>query len=50
MSVPVIRDGTVSGVIQVTRKGESLTVAGNDFTEIELQALARIAESIAPFI
>jgi hypothetical protein len=47
ISVPVISEGTVVGVIQVCRKGLTAPAAGPDFTPPELQNLVNIAASLA---
>jgi len=43
MSAPIQTDGTVTGVIQVVRKGATAVEAGDDFTEQNLADLQRIA-------
>lgn len=43
MSVPIVSDGVVTGVIQVVRKGASPVEAGDDFTQQNLADLERIA-------
>lgn len=50
MSVPLVRDGKTIGVIQVSRKGTDHAFVGEDFTDIQLRALTRIAEVLACFI
>ena len=47
MSVPVVGQTGVVGVIQVCRKGLSAPVSGPDFTPADLQKLATVASSIA---
>lgn len=47
MSVPVIADGKVAGVIQVSRKGKSLITAGPDFVTADLQKLVGMAGTFA---
>lgn len=49
MSVPVITDGAISGVIQVVRKGASPLEAGDDFTPQNLADLERIATILAHY-
>lgn len=49
MSVPIIAAGASKGVIQVGRKGASLTEAGADFTEQNLADLVKIAAVIAEY-
>lgn len=44
MSVPLHKDGRVTGVAQVARKGSSPAEAGKDFTQTELHALAKIGQ------
>jgi GAF domain-containing protein len=47
LSVPVICEGAVVGVIEVCRKGKSAPDAGPDFTAADLQMLVTIAASLA---
>lgn len=49
MSVPVIFEGVAQGVIQVGKKGASLTEAGADFTEQNLADLVKIANILASY-
>jgi hypothetical protein len=49
MSVPIVIDDTVSGVIQVVRKGASPVEAGDDFTQQNLADLERIAKILAAY-
>jgi len=46
MSVPVIADNKVAGVLQVSRKGKSVTSAGADFSPAELTSLSQYANHI----
>ncbi len=46
MSVPVIQDGKVTGVVQVSRKGKSGISAGPDFAPKELTELAALAAQV----
>jgi GAF domain-containing protein len=48
MSAPIVFDGKVLGVIQVSRKGKNTASAGPDFTPQDLRELAGVAEMIAP--
>jgi hypothetical protein len=48
MSAPILFDGKVVGVIQVSRKGKSTASAGPDFTPQDLRELVGAAEAIAP--
>ena len=48
MSAPVLFDGKVLGVIQVSRKGKSTASAGPDFTPQDLRELVGAAEAIGP--
>ena len=50
MSAPILFEGTVVGVIQVSRKGKSTASAGPDFTPQELRELVGAAEAIAPYL
>jgi hypothetical protein len=47
MSVPVILDGKVKGVVQVSRKGKSVASAGPDFTPKELTELSVYATQVS---
>ncbi len=47
MSVPLLLDGKVVGVVQVSRKGKSATTAGNDFTIRDLTTLVTTAGMLA---
>jgi len=46
MSAPVSSDGKVVGVIQVSRKGKSISVVGADFTPKELNELVAIGNKL----
>jgi GAF domain-containing protein len=46
MSVPVIAGDKVTGVLQVSRKGKSVTTAGADFTPAELNTLGQYASHV----
>lgn len=46
MSVPVVRESKVVGVLQVSRKGKSVTTAGADFSPGDLSALNQFATQI----
>jgi GAF domain len=50
MSAPILFDGKVVGVVQVSRKGKSTASAGPDFTPQELRELLGAAEAIAPCV
>jgi len=50
MSVPIVLDDEIVGVIQVSRKGGSAADAGPDFTHPQLRELKNIADAIAPCI
>jgi len=47
MSVPLLVDGKVVGVVQVSRKGKSPTTAGADFTIRDLTSLVTTAGVLA---
>ena len=47
MTVPVVGQAGVLGVIQVSRKGTSAPHAGNDFTQMDLQKLVTISSALA---
>jgi hypothetical protein len=49
MSVPIIVDDAVTGVIQVVRKGASAVEAGDDFFPQNLADLERIATILATY-
>ena len=47
MSVPVVTQAGVVGVIQISKKGNSAPAAGPDFTPADIQKLVGIAGSVA---
>lgn len=49
MSVPIICEGVAKGVIQVGRKGASLSEAGIDFTKENLDDLVKVAGMLADY-
>ncbi len=48
MSAPVVADGKVVGVIQVSRKGASTRTAGEDFTPKDLNELKAVGGALGP--
>jgi GAF domain-containing protein len=46
MSVPVVAGNKVTGVLQVSRKGKSVTTAGADFSPAELNTLGQYANHL----
>ncbi|HUJ29840.1 MAG TPA: GAF domain-containing protein [Candidatus Acidoferrum sp.] len=50
MSMPVMHEKRVVGVIQVSRKGSTAAEAGPDFTHPQLRELKTIADALAPCI
>lgn len=50
MSVPMINEGKVCGVVQISRKGFDLASAGLDFTSEDLKRLELAAESVGRFL
>ncbi|MGA7565761.1 MAG: GAF domain-containing protein [Terriglobales bacterium] len=52
MSVPVVQEGKVIGVVQISRKGLDASLAGADFTNDDLKQLEKATEIIArmPFM
>jgi signal transduction protein with GAF and PtsI domain len=49
LSAPIIAEGTVLGVVQVSRKGRSATDAGPDFTPQDLRSLVAMTAVLAEF-
>jgi hypothetical protein len=47
MTVPVLVEGKVAGIIQVSRKGPTLVGAGPDFVSADLQRLVGLAGTLA---
>jgi hypothetical protein len=47
MSVPVVRDGNVVGVVQISRKGLDASLSGADFTGDDLKQLEKAADIVA---
>jgi hypothetical protein len=50
MSVPILMNSNVVGVLQASRKGMTPAAAGQDFTPMDLNKLIEIAGQIAPCI
>lgn len=50
MSAPIVADGHVIGVIQVSRKGKTLSAAGADFTPKDLSELVAAGSTLGPCI
>ena len=50
MSVPMMNEGKVCGVIQISRKGFDVASAGPDFTNEDLQRLELAAHSVGRFL
>lgn len=50
MSMPVLLEKKVIGVIQISRKGKTVADAGPDFTHPQLRELKTIADALAPCI
>lgn len=50
MSAPIVLDGEVIGVLQISRKGTTAADAGPDFTHPQLRELKIIADALAPCI
>jgi GAF domain-containing protein len=46
MSAPVIQEGKVAGVVQVSRKGKTVTSSGPDFVPRELTELSAFATQV----
>ena len=46
MSAPLLQDELAVGVVQVSRKADDVEKAGPDFSQVELTALAQIAQVI----
>lgn len=50
MSAPILDNGHVRGVVQISRKGRSLSKAGPDFTQKDLHALASLSPVLDRFL
>jgi GAF domain len=50
MSVPMMLDKKVIGVVQVSRKGKTAAEAGADFTHSQLRELKTMADVLAPCV
>jgi len=50
MSAPIVRGGTVVGVVQISRKGESLSDCGADFKPSDLKLLQGLNDVLARFV
>jgi predicted transcriptional regulator len=50
ISAPILADGKVIGVIQVSRKAASLAEAGPDFTAVELGKLLALCKPLGKLL
>ena len=50
MSAPILRNGEVLGVAQISRKGESQQDCGPDFKPADLKTLQGLSDSLARFL
>ena len=50
MSAPILDGGKVMGVVQISRKGRSVTDAGLDFTQKDLRALVSLSPTLEQFL
>ncbi len=50
MSVPILRNGEVLGVVQISRKGETPSDCGPDFKPTDLKALQGLNDMLARFL
>ncbi len=50
MSVPILSDDKVVGVVQISRKGYSTKDAGPDFTQFDLRELIALTGALARFV
>jgi hypothetical protein len=50
MSAPILDGAKVMGVVQISRKGESVSAAGPDFTQKDLRALTSLSSTLELFL
>jgi hypothetical protein len=50
ITVPIVSDGDVVGVAQISRKGETPAEAGPDFTPGDLQKAQKLFEEVGPYL
>jgi hypothetical protein len=50
VTVPILHEGEPVGVAQVSRKGETASEAGPDFTQADANKAQEIFQSVAPFL
>ena len=50
ISAPILNDGKVVGVIQISRKGESAATAGPDFTTEDLAKVQAISRPLGKLV
>ena len=50
ISVPILEDGHVYGVVQISRKARSLAKAGPDFTQKDVKTLASLSPVLDRFL
>jgi len=50
ITVPILHDGEAVGVAQISRKGESPTEAGPDFTAADVKRAEQLFSAVAPYL
>jgi hypothetical protein len=50
MSAPILHNGQVAGVVQISRKGRNAQIAGPDFSTEDLGKLKGLAAKLAPVV
>lgn len=50
ISVPVVKDNQVRGVVQIARKGQDRDSSGADFSSADLALLGKVSEIIAGYL
>lgn len=50
VTVPIVHDGTVVGVAQISRKGETPGEAGSDFTAADVTRAQDLFHAVAPYL
>jgi hypothetical protein len=50
ITVPIVADGEVVGVAQISRKGETPAEAGPDFTPADLKKAQTLFEEVGPYL
>jgi hypothetical protein len=50
VTVPIVHEGRTVGVAQISRKGETPSEAGTDFTPADVEKAETLFSAVAPYL